>query len=109
MTANGKVVTNLLITEKDAAAKTKPTSPAPVRLPYPDQTRMATYTTTAQLDGDQGNLRAGKIELRLAKTENMLKGSKADGQVTALVDRRTVTGGHLSCLPGDYTLSLARR
>ena len=31
----------------------------------------------------------------------MLEGLEADGQVTALVDRRTVTGGHLSYSPGD--------
>src|SRR5688572_22203426 len=101
LTANGKVVTNLLITEKDAAAKTKPTVARAGSFTYSDQTRLATYTTTAQLDGDQGNLRAGKIELRLAKTENTLEGLEADGQVTALVDRRTVTGGHLSYSPGD--------
>ena len=101
LTANGKVVTNLLITEKDAAVKPKPTVARAGSFAYSDQTRLATYTTTAQLDGDQGNLRAAKIELRLAKTENMLEGLEADGQVTALVDRRTVTGGHLSYSPGD--------
>ena len=53
---------------------------------YSDDTRLATYTTTAQLDGDQGNLRAGKIELRLAKDENALDGLEAEGQVTALVE-----------------------
>lgn len=99
--ANGKVVTNLLITEKDAAAKTKPTIARAGSFTYADQTRLATYTGAAQLDGDQGNLRAGKIELRLAKDDNALEGLQADGQVTALVDRRTVTGAHLSYSPGD--------
>jgi lipopolysaccharide transport protein LptA/LPS export ABC transporter protein LptC len=101
LTANGKVVTNLLITEKDATAKTKPTIAKAGSFTYADQTRLATYTTTAQLDGDQGNLRAGKIELRLAKDDNALEGLEADGQVTALVERRTVTGAHLSYSPSD--------
>jgi lipopolysaccharide transport protein LptA len=101
LVANGKVVTNLLITEKDTTAKTKPTIAKAGRFTYSDQTRLATYTTTAQLDGDQGNLRAGKIEMRLAKDENALEGLEADGQVTALVDRRTITGVHLSYSPAD--------
>ncbi len=99
--ANGKVVTNLMIAEQDAAAKTKPTVARAGSFVYSDQTRLATYTTTAQLDGDQGNLRAGKIELRLAKAGNTLEGLEADGLVTALVDRRTVTGTHLSYSPAD--------
>jgi hypothetical protein len=62
---------------------------------------VATYTTTAQLDGDQGNLQAAKIEMKLAKGENTLEGLVADRQVTALVERRTVTGAHLSYSPAD--------
>ncbi len=99
--ANGKVVTNLMIAEQNAAAKTKPTVARAGSFIYSDQTRLATYTTTAQLDGAQGNLRAGKIELRLAKADNTLEGLEADGLVTALVDRRTVTGAHLSYSPTD--------
>jgi LPS export ABC transporter protein LptC/lipopolysaccharide transport protein LptA len=101
LSANGKVVTNLLIAEKNSTAKAKPTIARAGSFIYADQTRLATYTTTAQLDGDQGNLRAGKIEMRLAKDDNALEGLEADGQVTALVDRRTVTGAHLSYSPGD--------
>src|SRR5688572_1688057 len=99
--ANGNVVTNLLITEKGATAKTKPTIAKAGSFVYSDQTRLATYTTTAQLDGDQGNLRGRKIEMRLAKDDNALEGLEADGQVTALVDRRTITGAHLSYSPAD--------
>ena len=103
LTATGKVATTLAITEKDSAATTKP-KPMVGRasaFAYSDQTRTATYTTTAQLDGDQGNLRAAKIEIKLAKDENTLDGLEADGQVTALVDKRTVTGTHLSYAPTD--------
>ena len=99
--ANGKVVTNLVITEKDNTQKPRTTVARAGSFVYSDDTRLATYTTTAQLDGDQGNLRAGRIELRLAKDENALDGLEAEGQVTALVDRRTITGAHLTYSPGD--------
>jgi lipopolysaccharide transport protein LptA len=99
--ANGKVVTQLKIAEKDATAPGKPTVARAGSFLYSDQTRLATYSTTAQMDGDQGNLRAAKIELRLAKGDNTLEGLEADGQVTALVDRRTGTGAHLTDTPAD--------
>ena len=89
------------IADKDAAASAKPTMARAGSFTYSDQTRLATYSTTAQMDGDQGNLRAARIELRLAKDDNTLEGLEADGQVTALVDRRTVTGAHLAYTPGD--------
>ena len=102
LSASGKVITTLSITEKDSAAtKPKPMVGRAGTFAYSDQTRTATYTTTAQLDGDQGNLRAATIEMKLAKDENTLDGLEADGAVTALVDKRTVTGTHLSYEPGD--------
>jgi lipopolysaccharide transport protein LptA len=103
LSASGKVMTMLSIVEKDSAAATKP-KPMVGRanaFAYSDHNRTATYTTTAQLDGDQGNLRAAKIEMKLAKDDNTLDALAADGQVTALVDKRTVTGTHLSYEPGD--------
>ena len=58
--ANGKVTTTLPIAEKRHAgdAKPKPMVGRAGSFAYSDQTRVATYTTTAQLDGDQGNLQA---------------------------------------------------
>src|SRR5688572_15545198 len=101
--ANGKVTTTLPIAEKDHAgdAKSKLMVGRAGSFAYSDQTRVATYTTTAQLDGDQGNLQAAKIEMKLAKGANTLEGLEADRQVTALVERRTVTGAHLSYSPTD--------
>jgi LPS export ABC transporter protein LptC/lipopolysaccharide transport protein LptA len=101
--ANGKVVTNLTIADKTkpADAKAQPMIGRAGSFTYSDQNRLATYTTTAQLDGDQGNLRAAKIEVQLAKAENTLDGLAASGQVTALVDRRTVTGTELNYSPAD--------
>jgi lipopolysaccharide transport protein LptA len=101
--ANGKVVTNLVIAEREKPAdgKPKPMIGRAGSFTYSDQNRLATYATTAQLDGDQGNLRAAKIDVQLARAENILDGLAANGQVTALVDRRTVTGTQLNYSPAD--------
>ena len=101
--ANGKVTTTLVITEKGqpAGANSKPTIGRAASFTYSDQTRTATYSTAAQLDGAQGNLRADRIEMKLATGANTLDGLEAKGQITALVDRRTVTGAHLTYSPGD--------
>jgi LPS export ABC transporter protein LptC len=103
LTAKGSVVTNLVIIGKESepGTKTKPTIARAEAFSYSDQTRVATYTTKAQLDGEQGNLSAGKLELQLAKTENALEKLEANGAVTALVDRRTVTGTRLTYSTGD--------
>lgn len=103
LTASGKVVTNMVIANKEESpgAKTKPMVARAETFNYSDQTRTATYTTTAQLDGEQGNLSAGKLELKLAKDENTLQQLDANGAVLAVVDRRTVTGTRLSYSPSD--------
>jgi lipopolysaccharide export system protein LptA len=103
LTATGKVVTNLEIANKQAepGVKVKPTIGRAETFNYSDGTRMATYTTTAQFDGDQGHLSAGKLELQLAKSENSLDKLEATGAVTAVVDKRTVTGTRLTYSPSD--------
>ena len=103
LTATGKVVTNLVIANKQAepGAKSKPTIARAETFSYSDDTRTATYTTSAQFAGDQGNLSAGKMELQLAKEENALDKLEANGAVTAIVDKRTVTGTRLTYSPTD--------
>jgi lipopolysaccharide export system protein LptA len=103
LTATGKVVTNLEIANKQAEAgvKAKPTIGRAENFTYADDTRMATYTTGAQFDGDQGHLSAGKLELQLEKSENALDKLEATTGVTALVDKRTVTGTRLTYSPAD--------
>jgi lipopolysaccharide export system protein LptA len=98
LTADGQVVTNLMITTKgeEAAAKPKPTIGRAESFAYSDQTRKATYTTAAQFDGGQGNLRANKLDLQLAKDDNALELLDATGQVIAVVDKRTITGARLT-------------
>ena len=102
--ANGKVITNLVIagaTKAEAGTKTKPTVARAETFTYSDQTRTATYTTTAQLDGEQGNLSASKLELMLAKEDNALETLEANGGVKAIVDKRTVTGTRLTYSTAD--------
>jgi lipopolysaccharide transport protein LptA len=103
LTATGKVITNLEITNKqaEAGAKPKPTIGRAETFTYADDTRMATYTTNAQFDGDQGHLSAAKLELQLAKTENALERLVGTGAVNATVDKRTVTGTQLTHSPAD--------
>lgn len=93
--ATGKVVTNLVIAsgrQQEEGAKPKPMVARAESFSYSDQTRTATYTTSAQLDGDQGNLSAAVLSLQLAKNENTLEKLEATNAVTAVVDRRTVKG-----------------
>lgn len=101
--AVGKVITSLAILRKDATAGTP--SPATIgrggSFTYTDQGRRATYLTAATLDGETGNLRAEKIEIVLAPEENSLSRLEAIDKVTALVDKRTVTGARLSAVPAD--------
>jgi LPS export ABC transporter protein LptC/lipopolysaccharide transport protein LptA len=104
LVANGKVITNLIIAgakKAEPETKTKPMVARAEMFTYSDQTRTATYTTTAQLDGEQGNLSAGKLELMLAKADNTLEKLEANGAVTAVVDKRTVTGTRLSYSTAD--------
>ena len=101
--ANGRVITTLAIAEKTTPAdgKSKPMIGRAGSFTYSDQTRLATYKTTAQLDGDQGNLNAATIEVHLARDENTLQRLAANGQVRAIVDKRTVTGAQLDYSPDD--------
>jgi LPS export ABC transporter protein LptC/lipopolysaccharide transport protein LptA len=101
--AVGKVITSLVLIRKDA----KPGAPTPTTIgrggsfTYTDQGRRATYLSQAILDGETGNLRAEKIEIGLAPEENSLSRLDASEKVTAIVDKRTVTGARLSYLPAD--------
>ena len=103
LVANGKVITNLMIAshQETPAGKSKPTLARAEQFAYADQTRTATYTTNAQLDSDQGNLTAVKLDLQLAKEGNTLERLEATGTVTALVDRRRVSGARLLYSPDD--------
>lgn len=101
--AVGKVITSLALVRKDAKAG----APSPSTIgrggsfTYTDQGRRATYLTAATLDGETGNLRAEKIDIVLAAEENSLARLDATDKVTAIVDKRTVTGARLSYVPAE--------
>jgi lipopolysaccharide transport protein LptA/LPS export ABC transporter protein LptC len=101
--AVGKVITSLAIVRKDAT----PGTPSPSTIgrgasfTYTDQARRATYETAATLDGENGNLRAETIEIVLAPEENSLARLDATDKVTAIVEKRTVTGARLSYSPAE--------
>ena len=97
----GKVITTLLIAEKNAkpGEKTAPMVGRAGSFTYTDQTRRAVYKTTATLVGSQSDLRADTIDLFLAPAENTLERLEATTAVTATVDKRVVTGTKLSYLP----------
>ena len=103
LTATGKVVTILDIKSKtaDPGAKQKPTIGRAETFTYADETRKATYTTNAQIDGEQGHLSAAKLEMQLAKGDNTLESLEATGAVNAVVEKRTVTGARLTYSPTD--------
>ena len=101
--AVGKVITSLAIVRKDAKAGTA--SPSTIgrggSFTYTDQARRATYDIAAMLDGETGNLRAEKIEIVLAADDNSLARLDASEKVSAIVDKRTVTGARLAYVPAD--------
>ncbi|MDP2317858.1 MAG: LPS export ABC transporter periplasmic protein LptC [Acidobacteriota bacterium] len=103
LTAAGKVMTTLALVRKDAEAgvPSPPTIGRGGSFTYTDQARRAAYQTAATLDGESGNLRAEKIEIVLAAGENSLERLDASEQVTAIVDKRTVTGARLSYVPAE--------
>ncbi len=103
LTATGKVITNLQIANRkaDPAVKAKPTIARAETFTYSDDTRKATYSTAAQLVGEQGNLSAGTLVMQLGKAENALDSLEATGLVTAIVDKRTVTGARLTYSPDE--------
>lgn len=58
-------------------------------------------TGAAQLSGPQGDLRAGRIEVRLATSEARIEGLDAYTDVTIRLDRRVATGDRLTYYAGE--------
>lgn len=72
---------------------------------YTDATRVIAYTTaapgTSQLVGAQGDLRAPRITITLAKEAAEVARIDAEPSLTIQVDRRTVTGARLEYIAHD--------
>jgi lipopolysaccharide export system protein LptA len=97
--ATGSVLTTLTLKPTDAAAKARPTIARSATFRYGDDTRRAAYDTGAQMDGEQGTIRADHIELFLEKEDNRLDRLEAAGTVSVLVDARKATGSKLTYRP----------
>jgi lipopolysaccharide export system protein LptA len=105
LSAEGGVTTTLALTS-DAEPKQTGGRPATTILrggtfTYRDETRKAIYDTKAQMNGEQGDLRADHIELSLAAAENALDRLDARGSVDVTLDKRRATGATLVYRPAN--------
>ncbi len=107
LTATGNVVTTLPIAgRRDEASKGTSLAQAG-EFRFEDEKRTAVFTKQAQLEGVQGNLRADRIVLLLAATDNTLERLQGEGSVTALVEARQATGQTLTYHPTEEKYVLA--
>lgn len=111
LSAKGNVVTTLPLAPEagetpaqPAPAKGKATTAGPTILRagtfvYRDEARRAVYDSKAQMNGEQGDLRAEHIELLLKPGENALDRLEARGAVQVLLDNRQASGASLVYRP----------
>lgn len=92
---------------KTKKAETKTTVATAGDLLYEDEQRRATYTTGARMNGPEGDLRAEKIELYLARDGDRLDRVEAYDAVTLQSEARVSTGVRLSYFAADerYVMS----
>jgi LPS export ABC transporter protein LptC len=83
--------------------------PAVPRSGTPSTTRRAVPVRDAQLGGPQGDLRAQRIEIALAKEGNRVERLEGYTAVTLKLDKRTATGARLTYYASDerYVMSAA--
>jgi lipopolysaccharide export system protein LptA len=102
--AEGGVVTTLALAPESAQAKPARTGPTILRgatFSYRDESRTAVYDSKAQMNGEQGDLRADHIALLLAAGENRLDRLDARGAVDVALDKRRGSGATLVYRPAD--------
>ena len=83
--------------------------PAGARSETPSDTRRAVPVRVAQLGGPQGDLRAQRIEIALAREGNSVERLEGYTGVTLKLDRRTAVGARLTYYASDerYVMSAA--
>jgi lipopolysaccharide export system protein LptA len=104
LAADGGVITTLALAPESAQrtpARTGPTILRGATFTYRDETRTAIYDSKAQMNGEQGDLRADHIELLLAAGENRLDRLDARGAVDVTLDKRRGSGATLVYRPAD--------
>lgn len=100
--ARGAVRTEMMLDEVDAktgARKRTPTKGQSETFVYDDAKRTAVYTTSARLEGPQGDLTAERVELFLKAGTNELERVEAYGANGAVILKegtRTATGARLT-------------
>ena len=100
--ARGTVRTEMMLDEVDAktgARKRTPTKGQSETFVYDDAKRTAVYTTSARLEGPQGDLTAERVELFLKGGTNELERVEAYGASGAVIVKegtRTATGARLT-------------
>ena len=99
LSGKGKVATALIVEDKDAKTgkRERTTSIGSAdEFQYEDGPRKATYTGGAHVSGPQGDLRARRIELFLAREANELERVEAYASVGLNDATRTVSGDRLT-------------
>lgn len=102
LSAEGGVVTTLALAPENPDAKPTRSGPTLLRggtFSYREETRTAVYDTKAQMNGEQGDLRADHIELLLAGADNKLDRLDARGAVDVTLDKRRGSGAALVYRP----------
>jgi LPS export ABC transporter protein LptC len=102
--ATGKVRSTWRLEDTDPKTKVaekKTTVATAEELLYEEDQRRATYSTSARMNGPEGDLTADKIELFLDKTGDRLDRVEAYGTVTLISEKRTSTGVRLSYFAPD--------
>ena len=84
------------VDSKTGKPKKVPTIASGQDMHYEDALRRATYTTSAHVNGPQGDLRAVKIELYLVEGGGALDRVEAYDQVNLKTDARTATGARMT-------------
>ncbi len=105
LSADGHVVTQLPLARKGEGAKGLSLGRAG-RFEFDDGKRKAIFTEQAHLEGAQGDLQAGRIEVTLAAKGNDLQELTADGTVVIKVENREASGQHLVHHPADESYVL---
>lgn len=102
LTATDNVVASLPFAgTADTKGKTSPAIARAAEFRFDDRARRALLTKQAQIDGAQGNVNAGRIELFLGASSNDLERLEAEENVTIGLDTRKATGQRLTYHTAD--------
>jgi LPS export ABC transporter protein LptC len=110
LTAHGKVRSTFMLEQGDATSRKRErvaTIASAEDLVYEEASRRATYTKSARLSGEQGDLHGDKIELYLKASGNELERVEGYDKVTLRSEGRQAAGDRLTYFAADekYVMS----